>query len=64
MPTTRCCTQREIGPVVMAVEASQCAVEAANRTKEEGTKVMPTAIPDPPETGGVDSMKTGKGNPS
>ena len=63
MPTTRCCTWREIGPVVVADEASRCAVEAADGIKEEGTEVMSTAIPDPPETGGVEETKTGKGNP-
>ena len=26
--------------------------------------MMPTSIPDPPETRGVKAMKTGKGNPS
>ena len=50
--------------MVVADEASRCAMEAADGTKEEGTEVMPTAIPDPPETGGVEAMKTGKGNPS
>ena len=25
--------------------------------------MMPTTIPDPPETGGVEAMRTGKGNP-
>ena len=50
--------------MVVANEASRCAMEAADGTKEEGTEVMPTAIPDPPETGGVEAMKTGKGNPS
>ena len=24
---------------------------------------MPTTIPDPPETGGLEAMRTGKGNP-
>ena len=55
-PTTRCCTQRKIGPMDVADEASRCAMEA--------TEVIPTAILDPPETGGVEAMKTGKGNPS
>ena len=44
-------------------EASRCAMEAADGIKEEGTEVMPTAIPDPPETGGVEATRTGKGNP-
>ena len=39
--------------MVMEDEAIQCAMEAANGIKEEGTEVMPTATPDPPETGGV-----------
>ena len=37
---------------------------AADRIKEEGTKLMPTTILDPPEVGGVEATKTGKGNPS
>ena len=32
--------------------------------REEGTEVMPTATPDPPETGGVEAMRTDKGRPS
>ena len=44
-------------------EASRCAMEAADEMKEEGTKVMPTAIPDTPEIGGVEGMRTGKRNP-
>ena len=38
-------------------------MQAADGIKVEGTEVMPTAIPDPSETGGVEAMKTGKGNP-
>ena len=63
-PTSRCCTRSEIGPVVVVDEASQCAMEAADGIKEEGTEMMPTAIPDPQETGGVEATRTGKGNPS
>ena len=62
-PTARCCTRREISPVDVADEASQCTMEAVDRTKEEGTEVMPTAIADPPETGPVEAMKIGKGSP-
>ena len=64
MPTTRCCTRREIGPVFVADEASRCAMEAADEIKVEGTEVMPTAIPDPPEIRGVEAMRTGKEKPS
>ena len=39
-------------------------MEAFDEIKEEDTEVMLTAIPDPPEIGGVEAMKTGKGNPS
>ena len=42
-------------------EASRCAM-AADQIKEEGIEVMPTTIPDPPEIGGVEAMRTGKGN--
>ena len=63
-PTTRCCTQREIGLVDVEDEASQCAMEAADGIKEGGTEMMLTVIPDPPETGGVEAMRTDKGNPS
>ena len=48
----------------VADEASQCAMEAADGTKEEGTDAMPTVIPDPSETGGVKATRTDKGNPS
>ena len=45
-------------------EVSRCAMEAADEIKVEGTETMPTTIPDPPKTGGVKVMRTGKGNPS
>ena len=45
-------------------EASRCAMEAADEIKEGGTEVMPTATPDPPEIGGVEAIRTGKGKPS
>ena len=48
----------------MAEEASWRAMEVADEIKEEGTEVMPTAIPDPPEIGGVEAMRTRKGKPS
>ena len=50
----------------MGVEdkASRCAMEAADETKKGGTEVMPIVTPDPPETGGVEAMRTGKGKPS
>ena len=53
MRTERCCTRREIGPLVVADEASRCAMEAADGSKEEGMWVMPIAILDPQEEGGV-----------
>ena len=39
-------------------------MEATDEIKEGGTKVMPKATPDPPETGGVEAMRTDKGRPS
>ena len=45
-------------------EASQYAMEPADVIREGGTEVMPTATPDPPETEGVEAMRTGKGKPS
>ena len=42
--------------------ASRFTMEAANETKEEGTEVMPIANPESSETGGVEAMKTSKGN--
>ena len=45
-------------------EASQGAMEAADKIKEGGTEVMLTTTPDPPQTGGVVAMRTGKGKPS
>ena len=59
----RCCTRREIGPVVVADKTSRFAMEAADGINEEGIEVMQIAIPDPPETGGVEARRTGKGNP-
>ena len=53
-----------MGPVGVEDEASRCAMEAADEIKEGGTEVMPTATPDPPETGGVEAMRAGKGKPS
>ena len=47
----------------MADEANRCAMEAAEGSKGEGIVVMPTTIPNPPEIGGVEAMRTGKGNP-
>ena len=47
----------------MEDEASRCTMEAADEIMVEGTETMLTAIPDPPETGGVEAMRTGKGNP-
>ena len=61
--TTRCCTQREIGPVDVEDEASRCAMHAVDETKKGGTEVMSTVTPDPPETGGVEANRTDKGNP-
>ena len=63
-PTIGCYTWREIGPVGVEDEASRCAMEATDEIKEGGTEVMPTATLDPPETGGVEAMRTGKGKPS
>ena len=60
-PTPRCCTGREIGPVDVEDEASRCAM-TADEIKEEGTEVIATTILDPPEIGGVEATKTGKGN--
>ena len=48
----------------MEDEASRCTMEVADEIKEEGTEMMLTAIPDSPETGGVEAMRTSKGNPS
>ena len=39
-------------------------MEATDEIKVEGTEVMPTTIPDPPEIWGVEAMRTSKGNPS
>ena len=44
-------------------EASRCAM-TADEIKEEGTEVIATTILDPPEIGGVEAMRTGKGKPS
>ena len=63
-PTAECCTRREIGPVGVEDEVSRYAMEAADVIKEGGTEVMPIATPDPPETGGVKAMRTGKVKPS
>ena len=44
-------------------EASRCAMEGADEIKVEGTETMSTTIPDPPKTGRVKAMRTGKVNP-
>ena len=44
-------------------EASRYAMEAADEIKEGGTEVTPTATPDPPKTGGVEAIRTGKRKP-
>ena len=51
-PTARCCTRREIGSLDLEDEASRCAMEATDEIKVEGTEMMLTANPDPPEIGG------------
>ena len=51
--TTRWCTQRKIGPVVMANEASWCAKEAADNSKKDDIVAMPTVVSNPPEARGV-----------
>ena len=48
--------------MAVADEVSRCAMEAADEIKVEGTKTMPIAILDLPEIGGVEAMRTGKGN--
>ena len=44
-------------------DASRHTMEPADVIMEGGTEVMPTATPDPPETGGVEAMRTDKGRP-
>ena len=44
----------------MEDEASQHAMQAADVLRGEGTEVMPTTTPDPPEPGGVVAMRTDK----
>ena len=61
-PTSGYYTRREIGPVGVEDEASRYAMEAADEIKEGGTEVTTTATPDPLETGGVEAMRTDKGN--
>ena len=50
--------------MVVEDEASRHAMEAADVIMEGGTEVMPTATPDPPETGGVEAMRTDRERPS
>ena len=45
------------------ISASWCAVEVADEIKAGGTEMMPTAIPEPLETRGVEAMRPYKGNP-
>ena len=45
-------------------EVGRHAMEAANKSRNDGTENMPTAIPDPPGVGGVNAVpETGKTNP-
>ena len=48
----------------MEDEASRCTMEEADEIKEGGTELMPIVTPDPPETGGVEAMRTDRGRPS
>ena len=45
-------------------EASWCAIEATDEITEGGTEIISTTTSHPPETGGVEAMRTGKGNSS
>ena len=63
-PTTTCCTQRKIGPVIVVDKGGRCAIEAADKTKIERIVVMPTLVPDLPEAGVVETApETGKQYP-
>ena len=47
------CTRRKIGPVVVVDEVGRHALEATDKNKIEGMKVVSTTVPDPPEARGV-----------
>ena len=47
----------------MEDKAGRCAMEAADGIKEKSIEAMPIAIPNPPEKGVVEAIRTGKGNP-
>ena len=47
MPTTRCCTQRKIGPVVVEDEVVRHTMKAVDKSRIRGIIEMPTVV-DPP----------------
>ena len=50
--------------MVVVDEAGWYAMEVADKSKIEGTIIMPTTILDPPEAGGLEpAPKTGKESP-
>ena len=51
-------------PEASTPTVSRHAMEAADVIIEGGTEVMPTPTLDPPETGGVEAMRTDRGRPS
>ena len=48
----------------MCEKPHDSAMEAADEIKVQGTETMPSATPNPPETGGVEAMRTDKIKPS
>ena len=51
--TTECCTRRRNGPIGVEDKVGHNAMVATNKIKKEGTEEVSTAVPDPPQVGGV-----------
>ena len=54
--TTGCCTWRWIGPVGVEDKVDWHAMEVANKSRKEGTKMVSTIVSDPPQARGVKAV--------
>ena len=62
-PKARCCTQRQIGPVVVVDAVDRHTMVAVDMSKTIGTEEVLTSV-DPPRAGGVKVMlEAGKTKP-
>ena len=55
-PTTRCCTWRGTGLVVVVDKGYRHTMEAANKNRTKGIEMVSTTVPDPPRVGRVKAV--------